>query len=122
MMKTHEGKLSAQNQKFAIAISRFNSLITGKLLEGALDCLKRHGAAEDAIEVAWVPGSFELPLMAQKLAGTRRFDAVISFGHRSNLRALWGSRSSLHTSRGVMPPSPPSCLDGDIDENHDCCD
>ena len=60
--------------------SRFNSLITGKLLEGALDCLKRHGADDDRIEIAWVPGSFELPLVAQKMAASKRFDVVVCLG------------------------------------------
>lgn len=76
----HEGKLAAQGKNFAIAVSRFNNLVTGKLLEGALDCLKRHGAAEETVEIAWVPGSFELPLAAQKMAATGRFDVVICLG------------------------------------------
>lgn len=80
MQKVHEGNLSAGGRKFAIAVSRFNGLVTGKLLEGALDGLRRHGCADDDIEVAWVPGSFELPLVAQKLAGSGRFDVVICLG------------------------------------------
>jgi 6,7-dimethyl-8-ribityllumazine synthase len=80
MPKVHEGKLDARGRKFAIAVSRFNSLITAKLLDGALDCLRRHGAAEEDIEIAWVPGSFELPIAAQKLAATRRFDVVVCLG------------------------------------------
>jgi 6,7-dimethyl-8-ribityllumazine synthase len=80
MQKVHEGNLSAGGRRFAIAVSRFNGLVTAKLLEGALDCLGRHGCADDDIEIAWVPGSFELPLAAQKLAGTGRFDVVICLG------------------------------------------
>lgn len=80
MPRVHEGKLDASNRRFAIAVARFNSLITGKLLDGALDCLRRHGCPEDHVEIAWVPGSFELPLVAQKLAATGRFDVVICLG------------------------------------------
>ena len=80
MPKVHEGKLDAANRRFAVVVARFNSLITGKLLDGALDCLRRHGCPEDHVEVAWVPGSFELPLVAKKLAATGRFDAVMCLG------------------------------------------
>ena len=80
MPRVHEGKLEAGTRRFAIVVSRFNSLITGKLLDGALDCLRRHGCPEDNVEIAWVPGSFELPLMARRLAGTGRFDVVICLG------------------------------------------
>jgi len=79
-MKTHEGQLSAKGKRFAIVVARFNSLITKQLLEGALDCLKRHGAAEKDIEVAWVPGSFEIPAMAHALAKSKQFNAVICLG------------------------------------------
>ena len=80
MPKVHEGKLDAANRRFAVVVARFNSLITGKLLDGALDCLRRHGCPEDQVEVAWVPGSFELPLVAKRLAATGRFDAVLCLG------------------------------------------
>ena len=80
MQKVHEGNLSAGGRRFAIAVSRFNSLVTGKLLEGALDCLRRHGCTDEDVEIAWVPGSFELPLVAQKLAGSDRFDVVVCLG------------------------------------------
>jgi len=79
-MKIHEGQLSSKGKRFAIVVARFNSLITKQLLEGALDCLKRHGAAEKDIEVAWVPGSFEIPAMAQALAKSKKFNAVICLG------------------------------------------
>jgi len=80
MYKLYEGKLVAENLKFAIVISRFNEFISSKLLSGALDALKRHGAKEEDIEIAWVPGAFEIPLIAQKLAMSKRYDAVIALG------------------------------------------
>ncbi len=80
MPKVHEGMLEAGGRRFAIVVSRFNELITSKLLDGALDCLKRHGCPDENIEVAWVPGAFELPLVAQKLARAGRFDVVICLG------------------------------------------
>lgn len=75
-----EGKLSAQGLKFAIIVSRFNSLVTQRLLDGAMDALRRHGADENSITIAWTPGSFELPLVAKKLAQTGKYDAVICLG------------------------------------------
>jgi len=79
-LKTYEGKLIARDYKFAIIVSRFNEFISGRLLEGALDCLKRHEANEDGIEIIWVPGSFEIPLAALKAAKSERYDAVICLG------------------------------------------
>jgi 6,7-dimethyl-8-ribityllumazine synthase len=76
----YEGQLTAKGHRFGIVVSRFNDLVTSKLLEGALDCLARHGAESDDVEVAWVPGSYELPLAAQKLAATGRFNVVICLG------------------------------------------
>ncbi len=78
--KIHEGTLSAKDKRFAVVVSRFNDLITTRLRDGALDCLQRHGSDQDAIEIAWVPGAFELPIVAQKLANTGRFDVVICLG------------------------------------------
>ncbi|TCK06377.1 6,7-dimethyl-8-ribityllumazine synthase [Phorcysia thermohydrogeniphila] len=78
-MKVVEGKLKADGIKFAIAVSRFNSFITDRLLEGAIDCILRHGGREEDITVFKVPGSFELPLVAKKLA-KKDFDAVIALG------------------------------------------
>jgi 6,7-dimethyl-8-ribityllumazine synthase len=77
---TYEGKLLAEGLRFAIVASRFNELITSRLLGGALDALKRHGADEAKIDVAWVPGGFELPVIAGKLADSGRYDAVICIG------------------------------------------
>ncbi len=79
-MNTYEGKLIARDYRFAVVVSRFNEFISGHLLSGALDCLKRHEAGEDAIDVIWVPGSFEIPLAAQKAASSKRYDAVICLG------------------------------------------
>lgn len=79
-MKTIEGFLTANNNKFCIIVARFNEFITSKLLSGALDELRRHGVSEDNIDVVWVPGSFEIPLIAQKCAQTKRYDAIITLG------------------------------------------
>ena len=79
-MKVYEGNLTAQGLKFGIVVARFNEFITSKLLGGAVDALQRHGAAADDIEVAWVPGAFEIPLVAQKMAGCGKYDAVICLG------------------------------------------
>lgn len=79
-MKQYEGKLIAEGLKFAIVVGRFNEFIGGKLLTGALDGLNRHGALENDIEIAWVPGAFEIPLTAKKLAKTKKYDAVICLG------------------------------------------
>jgi len=75
-----EGRLIATGMKFGIAVSRFNDFIGGRLLDGALDALMRSGAEEKDIQIYRVPGAFELPLVAKKLAGSKRFDAVICLG------------------------------------------
>jgi 6,7-dimethyl-8-ribityllumazine synthase len=80
MSKKFEGMLLGEGLKFGLAISRFNDFVTRKLLEGAQDALIRHGVAEADIDVAWVPGSFEIPLAAKKLAQSKRYDAVICLG------------------------------------------
>jgi 6,7-dimethyl-8-ribityllumazine synthase len=79
-MKTFEGKLEAKNLRFGIVVSRFNEFISSKLLSGCVDGLTRHGAGEDAIEIAWSPGSFEIPLVAKKMAQSEKYDAVICLG------------------------------------------
>ena len=79
-MKNLEGKLITIGGKFAIVNGRFNSLITKQLFEDALDGLKRHGAEEEDITITWVPGAFEMPLIAQKLAETGKYDAIICLG------------------------------------------
>ena len=80
MATIYEGKLSAEGRSFAIVVSRFNEFISRKLLEGALDCFLRHGAEEENIHVAWTPGAFELPLVAQRFAARDRFDAILCLG------------------------------------------
>ncbi|WP_243290118.1 6,7-dimethyl-8-ribityllumazine synthase [Bacillus sp. FJAT-47783] len=79
-MKTYEGNVVGTGLKIGIVVARFNEFITSKLLSGALDGLVRHGVSEDDVEVAWVPGAFELPLIAKKMAETKKYDAVISLG------------------------------------------
>ncbi len=79
MSKTYEGKLLGDNQKIAIIVSRFNEFITNKLLSGCLDALSRHNVNLDNVEIAWVPGAFEMPLVAQKMTA-RGYDAVICLG------------------------------------------
>ena len=80
MKKYFEGVLLGKGLKFGLVVSRFNEFITEKLLEGAQDALLRHGVSQEDIEIAWVPGSFEIPLIAKKLAQTKRYDAVICLG------------------------------------------
>ena len=79
-MMRYEGKLVAEGLKFGIVVARFNEFITNKLVGGALDALRRHGAAEEDVEIAWVPGAFEIPLVAQKMAESRKYDAIICLG------------------------------------------
>jgi len=79
-IKTNEGKLIATGLKFGIVVGRFNEFISNKLLGGAIDALVRHGAEESNIEVTWVPGAFEIPLAASKMAASKKFDAVICVG------------------------------------------
>ena len=80
MGETFEGKLIGQGLRFGVVVGRFNEFITGKLLEGAQDALRRHGVAEEDVDVSWVPGSFEIPLVARRLAVSGRYDAVICLG------------------------------------------
>ncbi len=79
-MPTFEGKLIAKGLKFGIVVSRFNELVTSKLLDGTLDCLKRHDADEKDIDIFFCPGSFEIPLVAKKIALTGKYDALICLG------------------------------------------
>jgi 6,7-dimethyl-8-ribityllumazine synthase len=75
-----EGKLVSQGKRYGIVIARFNEFISNKLLGGALDALARHGVAENEIAIAWVPGAFEIPIVAQKMAESGKYDAVIALG------------------------------------------
>ncbi|NGZ74215.1 6,7-dimethyl-8-ribityllumazine synthase [Saccharibacillus alkalitolerans] len=80
MANVFEGHLVSQGYKFGIVVGRFNEFITSKLLSGALDALKRHGVEDNDVDVAWVPGAFEMPLIAQKMAESGKYDAVITLG------------------------------------------
>lgn len=80
MSKRFEGMLTGKGLKFGLVVSRFNEFFSKKLLEGAQDALLRHGVEEEDIDIAWVPGSFEIPQIALKLAQTKRYDAVICLG------------------------------------------
>lgn len=79
-MNIYEGNINGHSLRFAIVVSRFNEFITDKLLSGALDALKRHETPEENISVVWVPGAFEIPIVAKKLAETKKFHAVICLG------------------------------------------
>jgi 6,7-dimethyl-8-ribityllumazine synthase len=80
MPKVYEGHLVGEGLRFGVVVGRFNEFITHKLLSGALDALVRHGVAEDDIEVAWVPGAFEIPVLARRMVSKNRYDAVICLG------------------------------------------
>lgn len=80
MTLTYEGHLIGTGLKIGIVVSRFNEFITGKLLGGAEDALRRHGVESDDIEIAWVPGAFEIPLIAKRMAASKKYDAVITLG------------------------------------------
>ena len=79
-MKVLEGKLVAEGIKVGIVAARFNEFIVSKLVSGALDGLKRHGVSEEDISIAWVPGAFEIPLVAKKMAESPKYDVVIGLG------------------------------------------
>ncbi len=79
-MTTYEGKLSGKGMKFALVVGRFNEFISTRLYEGALDCLRRHDVADGDVDSAWVPGAFEMPLVAKRLAAVGKYDAVICLG------------------------------------------
>ncbi len=104
-MKVYEGKLNAAGLKFGIVISRFNEFITKKLLEGALDALKRNGAADEGIEVAWVPGAWEIPAAASQLAGSGRYDAVICLGAVIKGATAHWQYISAQVTRGIAAVS-----------------
>ena len=80
MPNVKQGELNASGKKFALVVSRFNEFITSKLLAGAVDCLTRHGAADGDIDVFWVPGSFEIPAVARRLAQAGKYDGVVCLG------------------------------------------
>jgi len=80
MYKIYEGKLVSDKANYAIIVSRFNEFIGNKLLEGSIDCLRRHNVNDEEINVFWTPGAFEIPALAQKLASNDKYDAVICLG------------------------------------------
>ena len=80
MHKVNEGSLVIKGKRFALVVSRFNDFVTKSLLEGCCDTLKRHGAKDNEIEVSWVPGAFEIPTVAMRLARSKKFDAVVCLG------------------------------------------
>ncbi|MNE51311.1 6,7-dimethyl-8-ribityllumazine synthase [compost metagenome] len=80
MARIFEGNLVSEGLKYGVVVGRFNEFISSKLLGGALDAFKRHGAQEEDVDVAWVPGAFEIPLIAQKMAESGKYDAVITLG------------------------------------------
>ncbi|MBN2984362.1 MULTISPECIES: 6,7-dimethyl-8-ribityllumazine synthase [Cohnella] len=80
MAVVYEGNLISTGLKYGVVVGRFNEFISTRLLSGALDAFKRHGAQEDEVEIAWVPGAFEIPLVAQKMAESGKYDAVVTLG------------------------------------------
>lgn len=80
MPKEKSGAITGKKKSFALVVSRFNDLVSRRLLQGALDCLYQHEASEDKIEVYWVPGVFEIPIVAKRIASLRRFDGIICLG------------------------------------------
>lgn len=80
MPKEKSGKITAKGRRFALVVSRFNDLVSKRLLDGALECLYQHEAKEDLVEIFWVPGVFEIPIVAKEVAGSRKFDGVICLG------------------------------------------
>ena len=109
-MKTIEGQLTSNGEKFCIVISRFNEFIGSKLLSGAIDELKRHGVNEDNIDVIWVPGAFEIPIIAKKAAKSGKYNAIITLG-----AVIKGSTSHYdyvcaEVSKGVASVSLETCV------------
>ncbi|NMB33705.1 MAG: 6,7-dimethyl-8-ribityllumazine synthase [Clostridium sp.] len=104
-IKTYHGKLIATDLKFGIVVGRFNEFISGKLLEGTLDGLVRHGASKEDIEILWVPGAFEIPLAAQKIATTKKYDAIICIGAVIRGATPHFEYVSAETSKGIAKVS-----------------
>ncbi len=109
-MKTIEGQLTTNGEKFCIVISRFNEFIGSKLLSGAIDELRRHGVIEDNIDVIWVPGAFEIPIITKKAAKSGKYNAIITLG-----AVIKGSTSHYdyvcaEVSKGVAAVSLETCI------------
>jgi 6,7-dimethyl-8-ribityllumazine synthase len=79
-MKVHDGSFDGAGLRLAIVAARFNEVVVRPMVDGALDCLRRHGVADDDVELAWVPGAFEIPVVARRLADSGRFDAIVALG------------------------------------------
>ncbi|MEW9096579.1 MAG: 6,7-dimethyl-8-ribityllumazine synthase [Clostridiaceae bacterium] len=109
-MKMYEGNLIGQGLKFGIVVGRFNEFIGSKLLSGAVDGLKRHGVAEEDIEIAWVPGAFEIPLVAKKMAKGKKYDGVICLGAVIRGATTHYEHVTAEVSKGIAKVS----LDEDI--------
>jgi len=103
-MKVFEGKLIAKGLKIAIVVSRFNSFLSQKLLDGAIDCLKRHEADENNIDVFWVPGSFEIPLMVKKLS-SKNYDGIVALGVLIKGDTLHFDYIATETTKGIAQVS-----------------
>lgn len=101
-MKIHEGKLSGIGKKFAVVVSRFNNLVSDRLIEGAEDCLLRHGVKEDDIEIFKVPGAYEIPYIAKALAEKGKFDALICLGAIIRGETPHFDFISSNVMRGIM--------------------
>jgi 6,7-dimethyl-8-ribityllumazine synthase len=80
MSRVFEGKLSGRGRRFGVVVSRFNEFISMRLLEGAMDCLRRHGAGDDDITVVWVPGAFDIPVLAKRMGDSGAYDAIVCLG------------------------------------------
>lgn len=79
-MKIYSGNMISEGKKYGIIVARFNEFLTSKLMDGAIDTLKRHGVKDEEIEISWVPGAFELPLIAKKMSETKKYDGIICLG------------------------------------------
>lgn len=104
-MNTYEGQLVAGNEKFCIIISRFNDFIGSKLLSGAIDELKRHGVADENIDIVKVPGAFEIPLAAMKFAKTKKYNAIITLGAIIRGATTHYEHVSAELSKGIAQVS-----------------
>lgn len=109
-MKMYEGNLIGKGLKFGIVVGRFNEFIGSKLLSGAVDGLKRHGVAEEDIEIAWVPGAFEIPLVAKKMAKGKKYDGLICLGAVIRGATTHYEHVTAEVSKGIAKVS----LDEDI--------
>ena len=99
MARTIEGKLSGEGARVALVVSRYNSFITGRLLDGAMDAFLRHGVSDENVTVAWCPGSFELPFVARRMAQSDSYDAVVCCTRIIESRIDFDDRTSEDVGR-----------------------